>query len=207
MTVTTCPGAENSRSCDNHACRLHGCQGGGGRRHPASDPGAKVNMLDHGAAAAAEHGLTRSPHWPHVRAEQIKRQPVCQASGLTAADGAQNEAHHIFPFHLCVLLGRPDLELDLRNLITLARAPVDPHLLLGHLDDFRSSNLDVVADCVRWHGKSDAEIKADPLWQGKHAGRMKPWAEWNDQEKLDFRAHLDKTFPPAVVILPHAGVA
>lgn len=160
---------------------------------------------DRGAASASEHGLERSPHWPHVRAEQIRRQPVCQASGLTAANG-ELEAHHVYPFHFCVLVGRPDLELDLRNLITLARAPVDPHLLLGHLDDFRSSNLDVVADCVHWHGKSDAEIKADPVWQRKHAGRMKPWAEWNEQEKVDFRARLDEIFPAAVVIVPHAAV-
>jgi hypothetical protein len=27
--------------------------------------------------------------------------------------------HHIFPFHYCIALGRPDLELDDRNLITL----------------------------------------------------------------------------------------
>lgn len=162
-------------------------------------------MSDHdrGASAAAEHGLERSPHWPHVRAEQLKRQPACQASGLTATlHGAQLEAHHIWPFHFCVLVGRPDLELDLRNLITLARAPVDPHLMLGHLDDFRSSNLDVITDCVRWQGKSDAELRADPLWQGKHAGRMKPWAEWSDAEKTDFRAHLDVVFPLAVVIPP-----
>lgn len=162
-------------------------------------------LHDHGAAAAAEHGLTRSPHWPHVRAEQLKRQPVCQATGLTAATGAELEAHHIWPFHFCVLVGRPDLELDLRNLITLARAPVDVHLLLGHLDDFRSSNLDVAKDCIEWHGRSEAEIKADTLWQDKHAARMPPWGEWTDAEKRDFRAHLDAALPPAVVIPPAAA--
>lgn len=161
---------------------------------------------DRGAHAAAEHGLERSPHWPHVRAEQLKRQPICQATGMNAP-AAELEAHHINPFHFCVLVGRPDLELDLRNLITLAREPVDVHLLLGHLDDFKSSNLDVTQDCVTWHGKSEAEIKADLLWQGKHTARMKPWAEWSDQDKIDFKAHLDKTFPPAVVILPHPVAA
>lgn len=161
--------------------------------------------VDRGAHAALEHGLARSGHWPHVRAEQLRRQPVCQATGLTAADGAELEAHHIYPFHFCVLVGRPDLELDLRNLITLARAPDDVHLLLGHLDDFRSSNLDVVGDCRTWFGHTEVEIKGDPLWQGKHAARMKPWAEWNDQERADFRAHLDQVFPPAVVILPIAA--
>ena len=29
------------------------------------------------------------------------------------------QVQHIFPFHYCVALGRPDLELDERNLITL----------------------------------------------------------------------------------------
>ena len=160
---------------------------------------------DHGAAAAAEHGLARSPHWPHVRAEQLRRQPVCQATGLTEADGALLEAHHVRAFHLCALVGRPDLELDLRNLITLARHPVDPHLLLGHLDDFRSYNPDVADDCVTWHGKTDAEIKDDPRWRAKHAERPKVWADWTDREKADFRDELDRLFPPAVVILPHAA--
>jgi len=172
-----------------------------------SVPAITAAHVDHGALAAAEHGLTRSPHWPHVRAEQLRRQPACQATGLTEADGAQNEAHHRFPFHEVVLAGRPDLELDLRNLITLARHPVDAHLIIGHLDDFRSSNLDVAEDCARWHGKSMEEVRADPIWQGKHTARMKPWADWTEQEKKDFRERLDQVFPRAVVILPHPEAA
>ena len=57
--------------------------------------------------------------------------------------------HHIFPFHYCIALGRPDLELDDRNLITLCEDEAgkpgqNHHLLVGHLDDFESSNLAVV---------------------------------------------------------------
>ena len=165
-----------------------------------------IPHADHGALAAAEHGLARSPHWPHVRAEQLRRQPACQATGLTEADGANLEAHHRYAFHLAALVGRPDLELDLRNLITLARGPaIDAHLLLGHLDDFRSYNPDVAEDCVIWHGKTEAEIKDDPRWRAKHAERPKPWAEWTFAEKADFKAELDRLFPPAVVILPQAA--
>jgi hypothetical protein len=182
-----------------------------------TDAPASAPPPDHGARAAAEHGVARSPHWPHVRAEQLRREPLCQATGLTAA-GAELEAHHIYPFHCCVLAGRADLELDLRNLITLARHPIDVHLLLGHLDDFRSSNLDVAADAAEWSARwqaapaasdeaAEAAIKADPVWRGRHAARMRPWAEWTAAERADFRAHLDQLFPPAVVILPHPAAA
>lgn len=219
--VPLCPGPDRAAECDNLACRHSGCQG---RPNWPSVGSAEPAHHDHGAAEAARHGLARSPHWPHVRAEQLRRQPVCQATGLTEAAGAALEAHHVFPFHFCALVARPDLELDLRNLITLARHPVDVHLLLGHLDDFRSSNLDVVADAGAWYSRSPfcrakdgahvddgpwerfgEAIKADSAWQAKHAARMKPWDEWSDGDKTAFRALLDRTFPPAVVILPHAA--
>ena len=43
------------------------------------------------------------------------------------------QVHHVFPFHSCIALGLPDLELDLRNLITLReheanRPTEDPHI-------------------------------------------------------------------------------
>jgi len=42
---------------------------------------------------------------------------MCCKPGTNTRAGLQ--VHHIFPFHYCIALGRPDLELDDRNLITL----------------------------------------------------------------------------------------
>jgi hypothetical protein len=105
------------------------------------------------------------------------------------------QVHHIFPFHYCVLLGWPDLELDQRNLITLCETESghveeNHHLLIGHLDDFKSSNLDVVNDAKKtFSGMTADQIKADPRWQ------LKPLDKMSQQEKDDFTAQMNKVFP------------
>ena len=50
-------------------------------------------------------------------------------------------ATDIFLFHYVVLVGRPDLELDPRNLLTLCIRPdCEHHVLLGYLGDYESYN-------------------------------------------------------------------
>src|SRR4051812_2130881 len=115
------------------------------------------SSIDHGADAAAASGVSRSPKWAHVRAAHIEREPacVCCKPGET---GFTMQVHHVFPFHYCIALGRPDLELDDRNLITLCESSKgvpgpNHHLLVGHLGAFASANLAARHDAkVTFHG-------------------------------------------------------
>lgn len=193
-----CPGPGNAHLCSNGACRSSGCMG----RLP---PVLAANLaVDHGLMEAIAHGVpARSGHWPHVRAEQLRLFPRCAATGLSAADGALLEAHHIEPFHLCVLVGRADLELDLRNLITLARCPIDAHLLLGHDDNFRKSDLDPFEAARIWAKKTEAEIRADPAWLARSNTARPVWSAWTDKMKADYLAYLNAKYPRAVVLPPH----
>jgi len=85
--------------------------------------------LDRGLIEAARFDIARSPKWPAVEKKHLKDYPYCEVCGAVGS----NQVHHIFPFHYCVSLGRPDLELDQRNLITLCEnqgARGDNHHLL-----------------------------------------------------------------------------
>lgn len=98
-------------------------------------------------------GTARSSHWPAARAAHLKDHPTCAVCGGTE----KLEVHHIRPFHL-----HPDLELDPSNFITLCEANKDGfdcHLGFGHLGNFKSFNVDVVADAAAWNAK----IKNRPL--------------------------------------------
>jgi hypothetical protein len=107
----------------------------------------------------------------------------------------------MFPFHYCIALGRPDLELDDRNLITLCEdeestAGQNHHLLVGHLDDFQSSNLDVAEDAAKtFHGMTAAVITVDPRWVKKKAARLAPLEQMTTAAKDAFREAMDRRFP------------
>lgn len=154
--------------------------------------------VDHGAAEAARHGIARSPEWPRVEHAHLQAQPQCVACG---AAGPGLQVHHMFPFHYCVALGRPDLELDPRNLITLCETEEgkpgsNHHLLIGHLDDFKSSNLDVDVDAkTTFHGMDAAAIRADPRWKQKEAARLAPLDLMSDADKAAFQARMNERFP------------
>ena len=68
---------------------------------------------------AARCGVARSSRWPRIEKLHLSLQPKCACCGDKMDPHAGMQVHHIFPFHYCIALGRPDLELDLRNLITL----------------------------------------------------------------------------------------
>lgn len=105
--------------------------------------------------AQGKHPISakRSGHWPTVRKHHLDLHPVCELCG-----GSEDlEVHHVRPFHL-----HPDLELDPDNLVTLCEAKKDGvncHLFAGHLGNFRSFNVDVLADSAHWNQK----IKQRPL--------------------------------------------
>jgi anaerobic ribonucleoside-triphosphate reductase len=81
-------------------------------------------------------GGKRSSKWPKVKDEHLKQFPKCAACGETR----KLNVHHKKPFHL-----HPDLELNPDNLITLCMQN-DCHILIGHGDDFKAYNPDVVTD-------------------------------------------------------------
>jgi hypothetical protein len=76
----------------------------------------------------------RSSGWSKLRNEIVDKHPYC-----TVCNGTKLlEAHHIEPFHIA-----PEKELDKENIIVLCNFR-RCHLKLGHLEDFKSWNVDVV---------------------------------------------------------------
>jgi len=147
---------------------------------------------DPGAQVAAQYGLQRSPEWPKAEKDHLQLQPTCVACG-----GTENlQVHHILPFHFCILLGRPDLELDQRNLITLCQGTNNHHLLLGHLDDWQSYNHTVKQDAPGpFNGMTDQQIRADLAWQAMVKGRPPVWEQMTDADKAAFRQLMDTLYP------------
>ena len=131
---------------------------GKARRHGLRPSRRPSRRVDHGARIARRFGRERSPDWPRVAQEHLLREPACVSCGYT---GQELQVHHIRPFHLY-----PDLELDPHNLITLCEVKGgEHHLLLGHLDDWGSYNLNVRYDVKRFHKENAKQIKAEPAWQ------------------------------------------
>ena len=88
-----------------------------------------------------DHGLlggVRSNRWPRIRRDFLSINPTCAACGKAKKFLKPLEIHHIQPYNLF-----PEKELEFDNLITLCRLC---HLLFGHLDSFRSYNLNVKID-------------------------------------------------------------
>lgn len=139
----------------------------------------------------------RSPQWPKIEHAFRKLHPQCVCCIVPSTKHVQ--IHHRFPFHYCVALGRPDLELDMRNLITLCEWPSHPspdhHLLVGHLDDFQSSNLAVAEDAVTFRGMSEAQIRNDPRWIKKAANRLPHLDQMTAADKAGFTKLMNTTFP------------
>ena len=143
----------------------------------------------------------RSPEWPRVERAHLQRQPHCACCKPGTGTRAGLQVHHIFPFHYCIALGRPDLELDDRNLITLCEDEAgkpgqNHHLLVGHLDDFESSNLAVVEDAARtFYGMDAAAIKSDLTWLRKKASRLAPLEKMTAADKEAFREAMNRRLP------------
>ena len=157
--------------------------------------------VDNGAIEANRHGVTRSPEWSRVELEHRKLQPYCICCGVESEDKVAIQVHHLFPFHYCINLGRPDLELDQRNLISLCedeknRPSQDHHLLIGHLDSFKSSNLSAAIDAQQvFIGLTREQIIANDLWKTKVTSRLKPLDQMTDEDKQNFINLMNTTFP------------
>lgn len=96
-------------------------------------------------------GAPRSGAWDRVR-DQFLRGCVCQACG--ARDSL--EAHHIEPFH-----ERPELELDVSNLVALCRRC---HFVFGHLGCWQCSNPKVIEDATQYRSRVEQ-------YRGGHHGK------------------------------------
>jgi len=95
----------------------------------------------------AEKGQKRSSKWRKVRAEHIKKNPVCVVCG----GKKKLEIHHRIPFSIA-----PDLELEPSNLMTLCESGkygLVCHRLIGHLGNYRRINMSVDVDAATWHIK------------------------------------------------------
>lgn len=91
----------------------------------------------------------RAPQWKNVRKNFLAQNKKCSACGSSN----DLEVHHIIPVHI-----NPHLELDTSNLIVLCSKSC--HLLIGHLMDWKSWNIDVINDCKNLSSKiSDRPYK------------------------------------------------
>jgi hypothetical protein len=152
--------------------------------------------LDHGAHVAARYGIARSPRWKAVARAHLAIQPFCVACGPYSRQVTKKNVHHIFPFHYCVHLGRQDLELDHRNLITLCESGSNHHLLLGHLDDFESANLSVVRHARRtFHALSAAQLEASGAWEHLVSHRLATLRKMTHAERVWFLAKMNQVLP------------
>lgn len=168
----------------------------------------------HGTLAAEEHGIRRSPHWPTTEKHFLVDNPRCIACNATqhAARVKQIhggfgqtrglQVHHAFiPFHFAILLGRPDLELDPRNLCTFCEDEAgvvteDHHLLLGHAQSFQSYMPDA-ATLARstFFGMSKGLLLSNEAYRNLVLTRPKSWASWTQAEKDAMRKLLDERMP------------
>lgn len=87
----------------------------------------------------------RSGEWRTTRKKFLKGKSCAVCSGTTKL-----EAHHIKPFHLF-----PIDENNMTNLIALCEGSKDVncHLWFGHLGNWKSYNINVVADATAWKAK------------------------------------------------------
>lgn len=156
-------------------------------------------MSVNGTVEAARHGIARSPHWPTVEHHHKIMEPLCRCCHK-GEPSVGIQVHHIFPFHYCIALGRPDLELDQRNLVSLCEHEVgrpcdNHHLLIGHLRDFKSSNIHVLTDCTSYDSRSEASIIIDSLYLMKEAARLVPLDEMTSADKQAFITLMNTTYP------------
>lgn len=89
----------------------------------------------------------RSPKWPALAREHLRREPFCRACGTR--EGVV--PHHKVPVHL-----DPSRELDPDNLVTLCPAH---HLELGHGRDWRAFSP---------HVEADADLIARRIWERRY---------------------------------------
>lgn len=131
----------------------------------------------------------------------LQKEPRCVCCGSHWKPGTPVQVHHIFPFHYCGALGRPDLELDERNLVTLCETESggqgqNHHLLVGHLDDFEAANPLSRTDAARTYFEMLAgAIRADARWSREVKARLPLLHQMTVAQRMAFRREMDLRFP------------
>ena len=157
--------------------------------------------IDNGFKVSMETGAgPRNPHWPEVEKAYAKEHLNCEACDPSNYGKVGIQVHHIHAFHICKLLGRPDLELDPRNFKSLCeteykRPAENHHLLLGHAGDFQTTNEFLLEDIITYKGMTEQAIK-ESSFVTRMNNRPKPFPIWTDEEKVMYRKMLDLILPP-----------
>jgi len=156
--------------------------------------------ITHAAADASiqkQFGMARSPLWDETRKNYLAANPKCAVCG----DTSNVEVHHKFPFHYVVTLGRPDLELDERNFITLCEDTIHGHhLLIGHLDDWKSYDYPAQPDrldafVTKFKSKDQTFIRSDTAFKTAEAAKPPHLDKMTAAQKAAFKQLLDQTIP------------
>ncbi len=144
-----------------------------------------------------EHGLKRSYKWPNVMKAFLKKNPACAVCGKADAVNV----HHIAPFEFIVNFGRPELELDERNLITLCEAESgkpeeNHHLWVGHGGDFKKVNISVREDAQKYNGQTLQQLKEDKeFMEDITDNSLPPIDKLTPEQNSKFLDWLNKTYP------------
>src|SRR2546428_13072035 len=94
------------------------------------EPDSTTNKNATLALIKQKYGIQRSDLWPAVEKAFLANSRKC----AVCPSSLKPQVHHIYPFHLCHLVYRGDLELDERNFMVLCEENVNNHnLLLGNL--------------------------------------------------------------------------
>jgi hypothetical protein len=147
----------------------------------------------------ADHEEKRSPEWPAYRDAYLKANPKCSVCSATT----DLQVHHIYPVSYIYEVGREDLELNFKNYMTLCESErgangENHHLLVGHLDSFKSRNINVRDDSRKFRNRphKKADIEGDADWKKEKATRPKPASDMTNAEKDALKAELVHLFGP-----------
>jgi len=141
--------------------------------------------------------IQRCTDWQTFESEYLSKHPVCQCCKSIVG----LKIHHIIPLQYCLSLERPDLELDERNLITLCsyskgKLCYDHHLLLGHLNDYNSFNINVIKDAkFHYKGFTNEQIKSNRLWKNSIKKPFIMREKMTEQDKEKLIKLMNRMFP------------
>jgi hypothetical protein len=168
---------------------------------PTIDHGLQAARAAYAASGGSGDEPARSPEWERVKNEHLAKEPHCVCCGNDWKTGTPVQVHHIFPFHYCIALGRPDLELDERNLVTLCETEdggrgQNHHLLVGHLDNFEAANPASRTDAKsKYFEKLAAAIKDDPTWATEVKDRGPLLHQMTPAQKTAMKQLMDERLP------------
>ncbi len=146
--------------------------------------------------------LPRSPQWPRVERAHLKKQPhcVCCKPGTNTHGGLQ--VHHMFPFHYCVALGRPDsssstVATSSPSARTSRASPARTTTCwwgTWTTSGRRTSTCSIDAR-ITFFGMTAAAIRADARWKAKAQRRLAPLDAMSHADKAAFVDRMNRRFP------------